>query len=175
MEFSDPKKNLKRFGIVSGMTVADLGAGSGFYTLEAAHMVGEEGRVYAIDIQRESLSRIKSIMNEHGLGHVHIIWGDAEISGGTKLADSSIDRAIASNILFQLEEKGLFVEELRRILKEGGRVLVVDWLPGGDKFGPTDQYIVPKDHALNLFLKNGFQFEYEFPAGERHYALVFKK
>ncbi len=49
--FSDPQKNLERIGIPQGITVVDLGAGSGHYAIGAARLVGKEGRVYAVDVQ----------------------------------------------------------------------------------------------------------------------------
>ena len=53
MAFSDPQKNIDQLNIGEGKTVADLGAGSGFYTMAAAKAVGPSGRIYAVDVQQE--------------------------------------------------------------------------------------------------------------------------
>src|SRR3989344_3288517 len=107
--FADPKKNLEQFGIFPGMIIADLGSGSGFYSLEAGRMVGESGRVYSIDIQKALLTKIKKEANASHLSSVEVIWGDIEKVCGTRLKESSVDAAIASNILFHLSEKDTFV------------------------------------------------------------------
>jgi ubiquinone/menaquinone biosynthesis C-methylase UbiE len=56
--FAHPETILSGFDLKSGMHVADLGTGSGFYALAAAHLVGSKGRVYAIDVQKDLLDRI---------------------------------------------------------------------------------------------------------------------
>ena len=61
MTFSEPKKNLERFGLEEGMRVADFGSGSGHYTLAASELVGESGLVYAIEIQQLLLKKVKNI------------------------------------------------------------------------------------------------------------------
>ena len=58
--FTDPQKNIKELGLTPGMHIADLGAGSGFYVLEAAKRVGDKGRVYAVDVQKDILQKIKN-------------------------------------------------------------------------------------------------------------------
>ena len=69
------------------MHVADLGAGSGHYTLAAAKKVGESGRVYAIEVQKDLLTRIKNLAQTEHINNVEVIWGDVENRGGTKLKD----------------------------------------------------------------------------------------
>src|SRR5690349_15540940 len=58
--FSEPSANLAKLGLVDGMKVVDLGAGSGFYSYEAARRVGATGRVYAVDVQKDLLERLRS-------------------------------------------------------------------------------------------------------------------
>ena len=58
--FSNPEKNIEQLGLTPGMKVADLGSGSGFYTIASARLVGTSGLVYSIDIQKDLLTRIKT-------------------------------------------------------------------------------------------------------------------
>ena len=90
MIFTDPLTNLKQFGLRSIDNVADLGAGSGAYTIPAAQIV-REGKVYAIEIQKDLLQRINDEANKKLLSNVETIWGDTERVGGTKLKDGIID------------------------------------------------------------------------------------
>src|SRR4051794_29961193 len=117
MAFADPQENIRSLGLSEGDYVVDLGAGSGFYTLAAAHAVGHSGRVYAIDVDQELLARIKNHAAAEKLHNVEVIHGDMEAPGGTRLRDKMVDAAIVSNVLFQIEHKENFIQELKRIIK----------------------------------------------------------
>ncbi|MBU6430804.1 MAG: methyltransferase domain-containing protein [Patescibacteria group bacterium] len=173
--FSDPAKNIEQFGLSKGMFVADFGAGSGFYAMSAAKAVGDKGRIYAIDVQKDLLQRIKNQANTERMPNIEIIWGDVEKIGGTKLKDDSIDAVIIANILFQAAEKNNICLEATRILKRGGRALVVDWRDSFGGLGPKQSDVFSSSVAKEIFQKNNFALEREFNAGEHHYGLIFKK
>ena len=168
--FSDPASNLAKLGLTDGMKVVDLGAGSGFYSIEAGRKVGASGRVYAIDVQKDLLERLRSHASSQGVNNIEVVWGNAEKIGGTKLREGIADRVIASNILFQIEKHDEFCLEIKRILKPAGKVLVVDW-SGVTPLSP--KAIVPSMKAEMLFQKAGFKLEQSFEAGDHHYGLVF--
>ena len=169
--FADPEKNLKAFGLRETDIVADLGAGTGFYAVAAGKMV-PNGKVYAVDVQKDYIHTIKAKAQEAGLENVECLWGDIEKIGGTKIGDSIVDAVVASNVLFQLEEKNKFIEEAKRILKSGGRALLIDWsdasLIGG-------QPIIPQDKAREMFEKKGLSYVGDIDAGAHHYGMIFKK
>lgn len=170
--FSDPTQNLGKLGLVHGMKVVDLGAGSGFYTLEAARRVGSDGRVYAVDVQKNLLERIRTNGAQEGLRNIEVVWGNAEKIGGTKLRESIADRVIASNVLFQIEKPDEFALETKRLLKQGGKVLIIDWSELSP-MGP--QNIFTANKAQMLFEKSGFKLEQSFSAGDHHYGLIFTR
>ena len=171
--FSDPQRNLEQFELLPEMKVADFGSGSGFYSLEAAKLVGDKGRVYCVDIQKDLLAKIKNAAAKERLFNIEVIWGDIEKLGGTRLKDFSIDAVIVSNLLFQIKEKATLVNEIRRILKPKGKVLVVDWSDSFGGLGPTQASVVTKDNAIALFKKTGFTLNKEIFAGDHHYGLIF--
>ena len=170
--FSDPAVNVSKLGLALGMKVVDLGAGSGFYTVESARKVGPSGHVYAIDIQKDILERIRTAGAAQGLHNIEVIWANAEKIGGTKLREHIADRVIASNILFQIEKPEEFALEIKRLLKPGGKVLVIDWNPGSS-LGPKNPFLSSKAQAL--FEKAGFKLEQSFMAGDHHYGLVLSR
>ena len=98
------------------------------------------------------------------------IWGNVEKIGGTKLREGIADRVIASNVLFQVEKPDDFALEIKRILKPGGKVLLVDW-SGSSTLSPKTLF--PADKAQTLFEKTGFKLEQTFNAGDHHYGMVF--
>ncbi|MSR71286.1 MAG: class I SAM-dependent methyltransferase [Candidatus Taylorbacteria bacterium] len=172
MAFSDPEKNIAQFSLTPGLHVADLGAGTGFYTFAAAKAVGGAGRVYAIEVQKDLLTRLKTNASHERLSNIEVLWGDIESIGGTKLRDGSVDRVVASNVLFQIEHKDNFCLEIKRILKSGGKVLVIDW-SALSPLGPKK--LVSEMTTRSLFEKAGFTYESSISAGDHHYGLIFKR
>jgi ubiquinone/menaquinone biosynthesis C-methylase UbiE len=168
--FSDPASNLARLGLTHGMKVVDIGAGSGFYTIEAARIVGVGGRVYAVDVQKDLLERLRSHAATQGIRNIEVVWGNAEKIGGTKLSESIADRTIVSNILFQIEKPDDFCLEMKRIIKPGGKALVIDWSEASPL---SPKNLVTSARATALFEKSGFKLEQTFNAGDHHYGLVF--
>jgi ubiquinone/menaquinone biosynthesis C-methylase UbiE len=168
--FSDPAVNLSKLGITDGMKVVDLGAGSGFYTIASARMVGSSGRVYAVDVQKDLLDRIRTNGVAEGLRNIEVVWGNAEKIGGTKLREAVADRVVASNILFQIEKPDDFALEIKRLLKPGGKVMIIDWSEVSS-IGPKT--VFPSFKAQTLFEKSGFKLDQSFGAGDHHYGLVF--
>ena len=174
--FTNPINNLKAFRLKESDIVADLGAGTGFYSVAAGHILSK-GKVYAVEIVKDFLDLIKSKTKEAHLNNVEIILGNIEKPGGTKIGDSVVDAVIASNILFQVENRDVFIEETKRILKQKGRVLLIDWIP--ESKGETSvvkiKGTMPKDKAQEMFEKKGFTLEREINAGAHHYGIILVK
>ncbi|KKS99230.1 MAG: Type 11 methyltransferase [Candidatus Nomurabacteria bacterium GW2011_GWA2_43_15] len=159
------------FGLKENDIVADLGAGTGFYSIPAGALV-PRGKIYAVELQKDFLATIKSKVKEAHLGNVEVIWGNVEKIGGTKIGDSVADAVISSNILFQVEDKENFILEIKRILKPKGRVLLVDWSLSSI-MGATA--VIPKNKAREMFEKKGFIVEREINAGDHHYGMILIK
>ncbi len=173
--FADPESNISQFELKEGDQVADLGAGSAFYTVAAARKVGEKGRVHALEVQKDLLTRVKHEAEKAHLHNVDIIWANIEKLGGTKLRDRSMDAVIISNVLFQVEDKPIFALEVKRILKPTGRILLIDWSDSFGGMGPKGDALIPKDKAVALFASHGFELEKDISAGAHHYGIILKK
>ncbi len=175
MSFSDPKKNIEQFTLSTGWRVADFGAGPGEYVFLAAGRVGKEGRVYAIDVQKALLSKISEDAKTKRLSNIEVICGDVEEPEGSKLKEASMDAVIASNILFQAEDKKGIAREIYRVLKPLGKVLIVDWTDSFGGLGPKNDMVVSEDMARQLCEGEGFIYERSIDAGDHHYGIIFKK
>ncbi|MEK7607358.1 MAG: methyltransferase domain-containing protein [Patescibacteria group bacterium] len=173
--FSDPRHNIEQLGLSDGAIVADFGAGSGFYSLEAGLAVAPTGKVYAIDAQKELLERLKKEAKEHHIKNIEIIAGDLEKLGGSKLREGSCDVVIASNILFMIGDKKNFLLEACRVLKAKGRLLIIDWAASFSQMGPHPTHVFYKDDALKLARETGFAFDREIHTGAHHYGIIFRK
>lgn len=173
--FSNPEANIATLGLREGMFVADLGAGTGAYTIPLAEKVGDAGRVYAVEVQKDFLTNIKNTAISRGLKNVELLWGDIERLGGTKIKDEGVDAVVISNVLFQAEDKAGLLKEARRILKTGGKLLITDWSDSFGNLGPTPEMVVTKDAARKICENEGFVLKNEIPAGEHHYGFVMLK
>ena len=114
-----------------GMTVADIGAGEGYYTVRLAERVGTDGRVLAQDIDRDALSRLAQRVERERLENVSIRLGTPD---DPKLPAGSFDRVFLVHMYHEVQEPYAFLWRLWPSLKAGGRVIVVDV----DR--PTDQH-----------------------------------
>lgn len=156
-------------------TVADFGAGSGFIARAIAGIV-TRGNVFAIEINRDLVARITHEAEEGHIANLHPLWGDIEIAGGSKLAEASVDLVVLSNILFQIDDKPNALKEAFRVLKSGGRMLVVDWQESFGGLGPVPNRVFNQSMAEDLISKIGFtKLSDNLPGGEHHYAILFKK
>jgi len=173
--FSDPIKNVEQLGIRLGSVVVDLGSGSGHYAKVSARVVGESGKVYAVDIQKDMLTRLKNDAGKEGFKNIEIVWGDIEKMGGTKLKDELADTALITNLMFQIEDKPSVAKEAFRIVKHGGKLLVVDWTDSFGGLGPHEEVVFSEGKALELFGNAGFVKEKNIEAGEHHYGIIFSK
>lgn len=176
MAFSNPKQVIAQSGLIEGFVVADFGAGSGHYTIAAAKAVGDRGRVYAIDIQKELIARLKREVSSEGVRNVEVLWGDIETPHGSKLKDEMVDVVILANVLFQIERRGGVIEEAKRVVKPGGKVVVVEWKDSFGGIGPRKEDVLSEAMAKSLFERAGFVFDRSLPnAGMHHYGFIMKK
>ncbi len=172
--FAHPARNVGALGLQQGMAVADFGSGSGAYVLAIAERLGNTGRIYAVDIQRDLLRRIHTEAHKRGFKNIEIIWADLEHHGASKIADRSLDLVLVSNLLFQLNDKGATLAEAWRILKTTGQLAIIDWSDSFGGMGPIPKDVVTADAALALARKAGFELVREFEAGAHHYGLIFR-
>ena len=179
--FAHPKRNVAALGIEPGMSVADFGSGSGIYVLHIAEALEHSGRVYAIDVQRDLLRRVKNEAQRRGFKNVDVIWTDLERAGSSKLADKTLDLVLISNLLFQVENKSAVLAEAWRILKPAGRLVIIDWADPAlssqgafPRIGPDRKSVITKEKTMELAERAGFELQREFPAGAHHYGLIFR-
>ena len=125
--------------IAYGDTVADVGAGSGFFTVRLARRVGPNGLVYAEDIQEPMLESIKRRVSKEGLKNVETRLGTAT---NANLPKGTLDAALVVDVYQEVEDAGSRIQFLRQLaetLKPQGRIGIVNYKPGGGGPGPEPQ------------------------------------
>lgn len=173
--FSNPEKILIQFGVSNGSVIADFGTGSGFYAFLLSNKVGNSGKVYAIDVSKNMVRKISREIERQHINNLEVIWGDLESKSGSGLKAKSVDVVVVANTLFTISHKKIFVAEIKRVLRNKGRVLLVEWSDSFAGMGPHRDHIIEKEDARKLFEDEGLVFDrYIEDAGEHHYGMVFR-
>lgn len=174
--FLEPERIVRYFDLEPGDFVADFGAGHGYFTLLVAKIVGDNGKVFAIDIQKPVLEVIKSKARLEHILNIETVWADLERPHGSKLRDDFIDFVIVANILFQTEDKKAVLAEAYRVLRTGKRMALIEWsAQEKTALGPPFNLRIKRETAQAIAEEVGFEFEREFEAGSHHYGLLFQK
>lgn len=172
MIFLNPEEVLSQLQIKEDSAIADFGSGAGGFTIPLAKRA-YKGIVYAIDIQEEPLSALLGKAKAEGLVNIKTIQSDLEVPKGSTLPDNSIDWVIIANLLFQVENKEGVLREAERILKPGGKLLIIDWKKDSP-FGPPEGRVDPEEiRKICVFLE--LIPKEEIHAGNYHWALLFEK
>lgn len=167
---------LEKLKIEAGFKIADLGCGRfGYFTFPLAKKVGRNGKVYAVDIIKDNLNSIKSMARTENLSQIETIWSDLEVYKGAKINNNSLDAVLLISVLHQAKKPLQILEEASRMVKIGGKILVLEWLEDNTVFGTKDSPRIGqkelKGYASKLFL--GVQEE--FLVGDHYYALLLIK
>lgn len=127
-----PDRVVKALQIPRGSTVVDLGAGVGYFTWRLAKRVGPEGKVIAVDIQQGMLNMLDLNLKKRGIENVEIVLGTQE---DPRLPEDEVDLALLVDVYHELAFPARTMEHVRRSLKPGGRLVVVEyrkedpWIP----------------------------------------------
>ncbi len=174
-EFLNPREVLKAIGLEVGKTFADFGCGGGYFTIPAGKMVGEYGKVYAVDILKEALRDVEGKAKIEGLRNIQTVWADLEIKSGTKITADSVDIVFISHVFYQSDKHSPILEEAKRVVKPEGEIVVIEWEKVDIPFGPPLEARVAKKDAIEAAQKSDLSLSSEFEAGSYHYGLILKK
>ena len=167
---------LSKAQINENMKVADLGCGaSGHFVFPAAKIVGKRGKVYAADILKTVLETINKRIKQENLENIETVWSNLEIFKATKIESGSLDVALLINTLYQSHKRVEILREAIRMLKKGGRLMVVEWKNVSSPFGPPPEERVKIDLLKTGAKKLGLEIEDEFEAGQYHFGALFIK
>ena len=172
----DPQLIFKKAHVEESQIVAELGCGHmGHYVFPLARMLGKDGTLYAVDIQKKILDNIAARALVERLANIKIVWSDLEKVGAARVPEGSLHHAFLINTLFQTAQHANVLREAYRLLSHGGRLTVVEWLPSGVPFGPSIERRVRPDILEEQANDVGFRVFTRFSAGPYHYALIFEK
>lgn len=175
-EFLDAGTILEKAGIGADMTVADFGCGSsGYFSIEAAKRVGKNGTIYAVDILKPTLEAVQSKARLIGLKNVKTVWANLEKYNSTKIPDYTVDVVLIKNMLWQSRNHAEVIKEAERILKPGGKILVVEWKKNASPVGPPIAHRVDRSEVEKLALQFNWKEVKYLDLGTYYYGLIFSK
>ncbi|WP_435365231.1 class I SAM-dependent methyltransferase [Haloarchaeobius sp. DYHT-AS-18] len=172
----DPAGTLRDLGLAPGDAVADVASGNGHFTLPAARITGDP--VYAVDIDADLLGELADRAAEAGLDRIETIEGDAREL--PNLLPEPVDVVLFANTLHGVPEPESFLQSAREVLRDGGRLVVVNWhdLPREEttvleevRGPPTDLRLCEAD-CTDLVRAAGFEEVRTVDLPPYHYALV---
>jgi ubiquinone/menaquinone biosynthesis C-methylase UbiE len=165
--FLNPSEVLKKIRLKKNMVAADFGCGSGGWAIPLAKKLKW---VFAIDILEEPLSALRSKARMERILNIDAL--KANVERGTTLISESCDLILMTNLLFEVDDIKKVLEEGKRVLRKGGKILVVDWKEEAE-VGPERR--VSPEKIKELAKEIGLKFEEEFEAGVYHFGLIFSK
>lgn len=155
LEWLPPARVIAALDIQTGETAADVGAGTGYFTLPLAQAVGPQGKVYAIDGQSEMLALLGKKLDAHALGNIERVHAEANRTG---LPAASCDLWLLANLWHEIDDCSAVVREARRALKPGGIIAILDWRPDVEPVaGPPAHHRLPSLHAIGYLCAEGFE------------------
>lgn len=172
----DPQIIFRKIKLLPGQRVADLGVGrTGHILFQASKVVGDKGIVYAVDIIKNILEGLESRVRSEGYTNVQTIWSDIERLGKTPIPPASVNAALLINILYLVKEKVTTLQEAARLTASGGYVVVVEWLKKLGPLGPDEGMLVRPQSVIDNSKVVGLTLVENFPLGDCHYCLIFRK
>jgi ubiquinone/menaquinone biosynthesis C-methylase UbiE len=164
-----PVKTLEMLGFTSGVDMADIGCGIGYFSIPAAEIAGASSKIYAMDITVEMLDEVEKKALEAGLSNIHNIMVDEY---DLKLDDQSVGFALLSNVLHEIGDKKRYLSEICRILRNGGKLAIIEWAKIDGESGPPVEHRISYEEVAELFSKNGFENFMKFSIGQDFYGIT---
>jgi ubiquinone/menaquinone biosynthesis C-methylase UbiE len=171
--FLDPEDLIRQLDIQEGAEVADFGCSSGFFTLPLAKRLNGTGKIYALEIVKEKIESLESQAKLAGLSNINTSRVNLEMPGGSKLPDNCVDWVVMINMLFENKNKKQILAEAMRVLRESGKVLVMEWEQKESPVGPDINIRISKEALIELANALGLLAEREIKVSEYHYCLIF--
>jgi ubiquinone/menaquinone biosynthesis C-methylase UbiE len=154
-----------------GMTFADIGCGDGFFSILASKKVGENGRVYAVDIDPTAIGRLQSKAKTEGLNNITAKVGAAE---ETVFCKACADFVFYSMDLHDFNDPARVLHNAREMVKPSGMVVDLDWKKLDMPFGPPVAIRFSEQHAADLMRTAGLTVTDVRDAGTYHYVITAK-
>ncbi len=170
LEWLPPGEVLRALGLEPGWCVADIGAGTGYFAIPLAGVVGAAGRVYAVDFQAGMLGRIAAKLEAEGAPrNIELVKGAAD---RTSLPGACCDLVFFANIWHEVDDPVKVLAEASRVLKPGGRLAILDWRSDrSSPPGPPDDHRLAAGDVAAFLTAHGWAVEANQNVGQYSYLI----
>ena len=165
-----PDAVIQALGVAPGMTVADLGAGTGYFSVHLAKAVGEKGRVLAIDVEPKLVDYMKERAAKASLAQLVPVLAPTD---DPRLPEHGVDLVLIVDTWHHIDDRLHYLAKLAAGLKTGGRVAVVDFKKGDFPVGPPDAHKLTADQVSAEFLAAGWRKASQWDELPYQYVIVF--
>ncbi len=170
-EWQKPERVIRSLDIQAGDAIADLGAGSGYFTFRLADAVGATGRVYAIDVDSSMLVRLEKDVVQRGYSQVQTILAEF---ADPKIPAGGVDLIFLSNTYHHLSDRIEYFRQAKKYLRPGGRIAIIDYNDHGgfaNMIGhATKGHVIEKE-----MIAAGYQLQKQFDFLPKQSFLIFSK
>ena len=168
--WQQPERVVAALGIEPGDRVADLGSGSGYFTLHLARAVGQGGKVFAVDVDEEMNAYLGRRLEVAGVSNVEVVQGRFE---DPLLPDAGIDLVVTVDTYHHIEGRPDYFRNLKRDLAPGGRVAVIDYDGRKGWFVRLMGHYTPREDLLREMGEAGYAVAEEHDFIDRQSFVVF--
>ena len=169
--WQDPEAILDKIGLHAGLTFVDVGCGDGFFAIPAARLLGERGKVLAIDANDEAIDRLDKKAKREGLSNIAFRVGEAE---DTILCKRCADIVFFGIVLHDFKDPLKVLRNAKVMLKPSGRLVDLDWKKDPMEMGPPLEIRFSEQEAVSLMKSAGFEVESVKESGQYHYVIIGK-
>jgi ubiquinone/menaquinone biosynthesis C-methylase UbiE len=165
-----PDEVVAALGLAAGAGVADVGAGTGYFTGRLSRAVGPSGRVYATDVQDAMLRALEERVAEQALSNVLVVRAAFD---DPTLPVACCDLVLFANVYKEIDDRTAYLRRLAPALRPGGRVAILDYRPGVGGFGPPEEARLAEDQVVAELATAGFEVVERHEFLPSQYFLVF--
>jgi arsenite methyltransferase len=168
--YQKPHEVLTALNIKPGEVIADIGAGSGYFSLRLAHFVGDKGKVYAVDVSPDMVRHLNRRIRETKASNVVTILADND---DPLLPDRSVNRFFICDVWHHVDNQTKYLSLMKKMLKPGGEIVMIDFHKKELPFGPPMQMKIAREDLIKQMEANGFKLSKEHTFLPHQYFLVF--
>jgi ubiquinone/menaquinone biosynthesis C-methylase UbiE len=155
----DCKRLLTELHVKPGQSICDMGCGNGFYTLKLAHLTGDKGKVFAVDIQQEMLDMLQRRAKSAKLGNIETLLGTET---DPKLKENSLDLVLMVDVYHEFSKPGPMLKAIRTSLKPDGRIALAEFRGEDPNVPIKPEHKMTKKQILKEFSANGLKLTDHF-------------
>lgn len=168
--WQQPERVVEALRLKPGQTACDVGTGPGYFSLRLARAVGESGRVFAVDVEPRILAELRDNIDRSGARNITPVLGLTEHS---LLPKDVCDVILIVNTYHHFPDPPAYLQRLAHALKDGGRVVNIDFRKDAD-FGPPPSHRIARGDFLEQARKAGYVMEREEEFLEKQYFIILK-